>query len=174
MNANYYRIFLRDSYKIVLNNDISFKRKDSLAVKMDSFLETFISYNSDLIPDKEKLEFLEYLTTFDLSQNTKNIIMRWVRNQPGLNVKIISTIKDSFNISNESQAISGSTNNLVLNDVKCGSCLREIDQLHDKKSCDVCDITLCITCFIEFEFSGENCPGAIFGNKLHKFKIKKE
>ena len=174
MNANYYRMFLRDTYKIVLNNDISFKHKDSLADKLNSFLEAFISYRTNLIPDKEKMEFLEYLTTFNLSPDPKKIIMRWVKNQPNLNVKIISTIKDSFTKSQIISDLKGSTNELVLNDVKCGSCLREITQTQDRKSCDTCEITLCITCFIEFEFSGDNCPGSIYGNKLHKFKIRKE
>ena len=172
MNGNYYRMFLRDSYKIALRNDYVPKIRDELNQKLERFLESYIHYGNNIIQDKEKIEFLEYLTTFSLSNETTNKIVNWVNNQPNLNVRILTTIKKSNESTNESLEFTSTQQELVLNDVKCGSCLREIKEPRDKKSCDYCDITLCLTCFIEFEFSGENCPGVLFGNKMHKFKIK--
>ena len=170
MNSNYYRMFLRDAYKIALNDELFSFEKDELNKKLDMFLESYMQYSDYLIPDKQKVEFLEYLTTFELLEETKNKIVNWVKSKPELNVKII-TITDSSKQTKITSSKIHFENELVLNDIKCGSCLREM-QREDVKQCDYCNITLCLSCFIEFEFSGDNCPGVLFGNKLHKFKIK--
>ena len=167
MNANYYRMFLRDGYKIAFRKDIEASILRDLNGILDTFLESYILYSNLLIPDNEKIEFLEYLLTNDLSEETSEKIFNLIKTQPNLNVKILinATVKPEQQYQTQ----------LELKNVKCGSCLREISGFYvlDKKSCEICDIDLCITCFIEFEFSGENCPGSIFGNKTHKFKMKK-
>lgn len=171
MNANYYRMFLRDSYKILLVKELELKTKNELNEKLDVFLESYMQYSDYLIPERQKIEFLEYLTTFDLSVETTNRIMIWVKNSPNLSVKILTTIHESNKNINLDNIQVNFEKELILNDIKCGSCLREIHGSEIKK-CDYCNITLCLSCFIEFEFSGENCPGVVFGNKMHKFKIK--
>ena len=173
LNANHYRLFLRDAYKIATREDYSLKLKEDLNGKLNTFLESYIQYSNYLIPDNEKLEFLEYLLTINLVEETTNFILLWVKNQPNLNVRIIARGNKAvkkYSILKEEDT--KQTKEFLIKDIKCGSCLREITESNDKKSCELCDITLCITCFIEFEFSGENCPGAIFGTKIHKFKIR--
>lgn len=172
MNANYYRMFLRDTFKIAQHCDFLPLIKEELNRKLDLFLESYILYSDYLIPDREKIEFLEYLTIFDLTDDMTAKIMNWVKNQPNVNVKILTTMRKSPKI-NQSILESTFSEEIHQNEIKCGSCLREIEKTWDKKSCEHCGITLCLTCFVEFEFSGEQCPGVLFGNKMHKFKVKK-
>lgn len=172
INANYYRMFLRDSFRITFRKDINYTIQEAITTKLESFLESYMQYNNLLIADNEKIEFLEYLLTNEVAKQTSEKIFNWIKTKPNLNVKIITSLKHTMEERQERE--SNNQTQLVLKDIKCGSCLREITTIRDKKSCEICEITLCLTCFIEFEFSGENCPGSIFGNKVHKLKMRRE
>jgi hypothetical protein len=174
INPSYYRMFLRDNYRLLIHHEIPIKIEKQLKIILDNFLEGYMHYSDFLIPSIEKIEFLSYLVTFEISDGTKNTILNWLKNQPNVNVKILEpNIKKNMAIQKEKFQMLH-TNQVIKNDMKCGSCLREIINRQEQKSCDQCEIILCTTCFMEFEFSRENCPGTLFGSKTHKFLIKKD